>query len=541
MVRHGGQLPAALQRGGGSAPDSIAIPELTLKVHGKYPSAEQQALLRTMQTEDVNVDGEDVLVLVSTYAPLIKERVPSDIVLVVDISGSMGNDATTQVRLRGRDTTSYTPHVPSQLSTPPTHHHHQGVEYSGLSLLDIVKHAVKTVIATLGDKDRLALVSYANSAKVVFDLMTMDAIGKENAGELLDRLQPGGMTNLWDGLKAGLDILKNRILPGGSTFGNNAAMMLLTDGEPNIEPPRGHIPMLKRYCDANGGRFPGIISTFGFGYQLDSVLLRQIAVHGGGMYAFIPDSGFVGTAFVNALANTLATVTTDAVLKVTVDAEMGIVLRPDAVVGGIPHTRGGDRNNVLTIPLGSVQTGQTRDVLLRLSLPRSLASTAAAGSPVGPLLSVTLQYHPNRSHTYTHSVNSALAEGKRDGGPGEGKAGGEGKGGGEGKEEEKGAELDPATTVATRGPYVHADGTVAATQSPPGPRDRTLDVQEVDYQLLKWVGINYISRCKVRARPPVCAPAPPGRTASSSTSRHANPALHPPAPGRQHRGVPCGV
>ena len=34
----------------------------------------------------------------------------------------------------------------------------------------------------------------------------------------------------------------------------------------------------------------------------DSTLLRQIATEGGGMHSFIPDSGFVGTAFVNSLA-----------------------------------------------------------------------------------------------------------------------------------------------------------------------------------------------------------------------------------------------
>lgn len=27
--------------------------------------------------------------------------------------------------------------------------------------------------------------------------------------------------------------------------------MLFTDGMPNVEPPRGHIPMLKKYLDEN--------------------------------------------------------------------------------------------------------------------------------------------------------------------------------------------------------------------------------------------------------------------------------------------------
>lgn len=448
-------------------PDSVAIPELSIKITGKVPSADQKSLLSTVSVEESKHDDstEDMFVMVSTYAPSIKNRVPSDIVLVVDVSGSMGNDATTQ-----------------------------GVEYSGLSLLDIVKHAVKTVISTLTDKDRLALVSYSNQANTVFDLMTMDTVGKENAVTMLDRLNPGGMTNLWDGLKKGMDILKDRILPGGSQYGNNGSILLLTDGEPNIEPPRGHIPMLKRYCDANGGRYPGIISTFGFGYQLDSTLLRQVAVQGGGMYAFIPDSGFVGTAFVNSLANILSTVTTDAVLQVTIDPEMGITMGPEAVMGNIPCTQSGETNNILTIPLGSVQTGQTRDTLIRLRVPKSAMDAALGGSPVGPLISATLVYHPNRSHTYSHILNTALPPSRPmsaspRGAAAEGKD--EGKVG-----EEKDSETDAATRIAARGPYLHVESTVGSTQNVPTAGERSADGMEIDYQLLKWVGVQYISKIK---------------------------------------------
>jgi hypothetical protein len=79
-----------------------------------------------------------------------------------------------------------------------------------------------------------------------------------------------------------------------------SAILLLTDGLPNVEPPRGTLPMLKRYKEQNG--IPcASIGTFGFGYSLDSALLEGIAKEGNGMYAFIPDASFVGTAFVNSV------------------------------------------------------------------------------------------------------------------------------------------------------------------------------------------------------------------------------------------------
>jgi hypothetical protein len=58
--------------------------------------------------------------------------------------------------------------------------------------------------------------------------------------------------------------------------------MLLTDGVPNVEPPRGHIPMLQRYYDKNPEMRNVVLGTFGFGYKLNSTLLRQIADEGDG-------------------------------------------------------------------------------------------------------------------------------------------------------------------------------------------------------------------------------------------------------------------
>ena len=90
----------------------------------------------------------------------------------------------------------------------------------------------------------------------------------------------------------------------------NPRLLLFDDGLPNIVPPRGHIPMLKRYLDQN----PNVdvtVNTYGFGYSLDSSLLNDIATTTNGMYCFIPDSSFVGTIFVNSISNALSTSATN--------------------------------------------------------------------------------------------------------------------------------------------------------------------------------------------------------------------------------------
>lgn len=145
------------------------------------------------------------------------------------------------------------------------------------------------------------------------------------------------------------------------------------DGEPNIEPPRGHIPMLQLYREKNQGRFPGTISTFGFGYGVKSLLLRDIAMVGGGMYAFIPDSGFVGTAFVNALANQLATMGMHATLSLEVPSELHMSLARDGERCVVGQTNGtvAITSWGVSVDVGNVKFGQKKDVVFRFSVPEA--------------------------------------------------------------------------------------------------------------------------------------------------------------------------
>ena len=46
-------------------------------------------------------------------------------------------------------------------------------EKHGLSYLDLLKHAVKTTILNLNEKDRFALVSYSDDARVEYELSYM--------------------------------------------------------------------------------------------------------------------------------------------------------------------------------------------------------------------------------------------------------------------------------------------------------------------------------------------------------------------------------
>merc|ERR1719407_63751 len=86
------------------------------------------------------------------------------------------------------------------------------------------------------------------------------AAGKENAMAALETLKPRGMTNLWGGILEGLEALR-----ASEDATRQKALLLLTDGQPNIAPPRGHLRELRAYKDKHPN-YHFQMNTFGFGY-----------------------------------------------------------------------------------------------------------------------------------------------------------------------------------------------------------------------------------------------------------------------------------
>jgi len=117
------QLPLRPRFGIGEEPDPHGV---TVQLH---PLPEKDAMV------------------VSIHPPLRPleniPRVPCDIVLVIDVSGSM------------------------QASAPlPTTDDTGNRQETGLSVLDLTKHAARTIIQTLNEKDRLGVVTFSSDAKV---------------------------------------------------------------------------------------------------------------------------------------------------------------------------------------------------------------------------------------------------------------------------------------------------------------------------------------------------------------------------------------
>lgn len=222
-----------------------------------------------------NEDDNSLLIELNINSPEQDNFVSTDVILVIDESYSM----TSQASIKEDAIIG---------------------EEDGLCILDIVKHATKTVINILDDNDRVAIVGFSDNARIVLPLTSMDETGKTNAIRQTDNINVKGSTNIWDGLKTAIDIFQR----DNNNTGRYKTILLLTDGIPNVRPNNGdHIKTLTDYMNINKCNGNFTINTFGFGYNLDSRLLYDLAITGSGMYSFIPDASFVGTSFVNNISN----------------------------------------------------------------------------------------------------------------------------------------------------------------------------------------------------------------------------------------------
>ncbi|RFU78541.1 hypothetical protein TARUN_3692 [Trichoderma arundinaceum] len=295
------------------------------------PPYETQSSSVDLQLHHISSKDALVVKIQPPKAPLNPiSHVACDIVLVIDISGSMCSSAP----------------VPGEGTNEDT----------GLSVLDLTKHAAFTIIETMDERDRLGIVTFESKSRVIQALEPMTDVNKEEARKRIKALKPMGSTNLWHGMLDSIKLFANE-----QDSPRVPAMMVLTDGEPNhMCPAQGYIPKLRSMPP-----LPATIHTFGFGYSLRSGLLKSIAEFSGGNYAFIPDAGMIGTVFVHALANLQSTFATKASLKLTYSASFEIEQTTgDAVDKQAPVDIGSGQKQ-LTIPLGNIQYGQSRDLWLR--------------------------------------------------------------------------------------------------------------------------------------------------------------------------------
>lgn len=211
-----------------------------------------------------------------------------------------------------------------------------------------VKAALHTMIEQLRDDDVISITVFDTDARVLLPARFVGD-GRE-IHQAIDRIYPGGSTNLNAGLQLGYqEALKN--------FDKTATnrVLLLTDGIANVgvvAPEQ--IADNSIYYNRRGVD----LSTIGVGADLDNDLLRTLAKSGRGLYHFVAESEDIEKVFVSEVQSLLSPVARD--VRLTVDY-------PNAKfdleqIYGYEPSRAANR---VEIPLENMNNGLTAVVLMR--------------------------------------------------------------------------------------------------------------------------------------------------------------------------------
>jgi Ca-activated chloride channel family protein len=246
------------------------------------------------------------------------------------------------------------------------------IDRSGSMRGDKIVHtreAARHLISQLTDKDTVAIVSYSDDVRVDLPASQATAKTRKEALDAISRIRPGGSTNLSGGLFRGQDEV-NRNLRTGQVN----RVILMSDGLAN----RGITDTRALSQQAQKHAQQGVsVTTMGVGTDYNEDLMTAVADHASGNYYFIEKSSAIASVFTRELSRMFSTVAQAAIVEVLI--EDGVELKQ---VFGYTSTREGD---IVKVPLAEMYAGQKRSILLEFVVPTVREGTVRVGE-------VTLRY-----------------------------------------------------------------------------------------------------------------------------------------------------
>lgn len=227
--------------------------------------------------------------------------------------------------------------------------------------LKYAKKACNLIVENMASTDKLSVVSYDDYVGIVQPSGLLKS--KTALKSKVDRLEPGGSTNLSGGMLEGYDQVR-------STLSNKNVnrVLLLSDGLAN----RG-VTKVSELQDIVRSKYQeeGIaISTFGVGANYDEDLLTNLAEYGMGNYYYISSADQIPELLTEELEGLLSVVAQNT--KISIDFESDY-LKPTKVYGYEHQLKG----NTLTIDYNDVFSEEEKSVLIKFEVLRQPKSDIA--------------------------------------------------------------------------------------------------------------------------------------------------------------------
>ncbi|MEE8523671.1 MAG: VWA domain-containing protein [Thermoanaerobaculia bacterium] len=256
-------------------------------------------------------------------------RTPTDMVVVLDRSGSMGD----------------------------------GVKMAH------ARSAVRELVSRLQPDDRFALVAYSDLADLAIPLAPASFEARGQWLRIVESIGPGGGTAMSSGLDAALDVLA-----GSRSVGRATRVLLISDGLANqgdasFEGLTGRAALASRREAA--------VSTIGVGEDFNEYLMSAIADAGTGNYYYLEDvEGPAARRLAQVFTAELETGSETVASAVVISIETADGVRV-VEAAGYPLER---RGTTTTFRPGSLFSGQERRVWVTLEVPRDTPGKVRLGT-----------------------------------------------------------------------------------------------------------------------------------------------------------------
>ncbi|KAK9664041.1 hypothetical protein RND81_14G015700 [Saponaria officinalis] len=254
---------------------------------------------------------DDFTILVRLKAGTPYPRVPVDVVVVVDVSGSMTGDK-----------------------------------------LSVLKRDVKILIRHLTPRDRLSIIAFSSTARHLFPLRLMNDAMKTQAIQAVDSVSTYGGTNIGEGLRKGVKVMLDRKFknPVGS-------IVVFTDGR-------------ETYTDTGTQGFESLIPssvpvhTFLIGEYLETSPMHLISENSGGRLTYVPG---LGNWNLDSIGQCIGGQLRMFTQQLTVYVESSLQLR--SVEAGKYRVRMEDDETKGVIHARFMYTEEERDFLVTMNIP----------------------------------------------------------------------------------------------------------------------------------------------------------------------------
>lgn len=219
--------------------------------------------------------------------------------------------------------------------------------------------AAKAAVDKLNFGDRVSVISFDSTTRVDVPMVEVTGNNRQQIKDAIDRITLGGETCISCAISAALTDLNQSV-------GMADRMIVLSDGEPTagVTSEAGFFPVAKSARDASVG-----ITTIGVGTSYNHKIMGAIALASGGNHYFVEDPSSLEKAFLAEADKLKATIALAATATITLGEGVNVERVYDR-----SFEREGNR---IKVQLGNFSTGDTRTVLMEVSVPTGNAGVVA--------------------------------------------------------------------------------------------------------------------------------------------------------------------